>query len=52
MHDWSFQLPLGLVTEMSIYTISKQEIGQTLGKHWLDRFLKRNPTLLSTLELD
>lgn len=38
---------LVLVTEMAAYLVSKREIGRTLGKHWLDRFLKLNSALVS-----
>lgn len=45
MDDWGFLLRLLLVTDMAEYLVSKREIGRTLGKHWLDQFLKQNPAL-------
>lgn len=47
MDDWGFPLRLSLVKEMAAYLVKKREIGRTLGKHWLDRFLKRNPGIVS-----
>lgn len=47
MDDWGFPLRLSLVTEMAGYPVSKRELGRKLGKHCLDRFLKRNPVLVS-----
>jgi hypothetical protein len=47
MDDWGFPLRLSLVKEMAAYLVKKREIGRKLGKHWLDRFLKRNPSIVS-----
>lgn len=47
MDDWGFPLRLSLVKEMAAYLVRKREIGRTLGKHWLERFLKRNPNIKS-----
>lgn len=54
MDDWGFPMRLGLVKEMAGYLVKKREIGRTLGKHWLARFLERNPELASkfTMRLD
>ncbi|KAH0603952.1 uncharacterized protein H6S33_006983 [Morchella sextelata] len=47
MDDWGFPLRLSLVKEMAAYLVKKREIGRRLGKHWLARFLQRNPELAS-----
>lgn len=47
MDDWGFPLILSLVKEMAAYLVRKREIGRTLGKHWLERFLKRNLNIKS-----
>jgi hypothetical protein len=47
MDDWGFPLRLSLVKEMAPYLVKKREIGRRLRKHWLARFLQRNPELAS-----
>lgn len=47
MDDWGFPLRLGLVKEMAAYLVRKREFARTLGKHWLERFLSRNPAIAS-----
>jgi hypothetical protein len=47
MDDWGFPLRLSLVKEMAAYLVSKRASGRKLGRHWLTRFLDRNPELSS-----
>lgn len=47
MYDWGFPLRLTLVKEMAAYLVSKRASGRKLGRHWLTRFLDRNPELSS-----
>jgi hypothetical protein len=47
MDDWGFPLRLALVNEMAAYLVEKRTSGRKLGRHWLTRFLDRNPELAS-----
>jgi len=47
MDDWGFPLKLPLVHEMAEYLVKKRNCSRRLGKHWLTRFLNRNPELSS-----
>jgi len=47
LHDWGFQPKITLLNQMAEHLIQKHAGQQTLGKHWLKRFLDRNPELAS-----
>ena len=47
LDDWGFPPKLTLVKQMAEHLIQKRAGQQTLGKHWLKRFLDRNPELAS-----
>jgi len=47
LDDWGFPPKLTLVKQMAEHLIQKRVGQQTLGKHWLKRFLDRNPELAS-----
>ena len=47
LDDWGFPPKLTLVKQMAAGLIQKRAGEQKLGKHWLKRFLDRNPELAS-----
>jgi Tc5 transposase DNA-binding domain len=47
MDDYGFPLRVSLVKEMAAYLVKKRLNDHKLGKHWLSRFLDRNPELAS-----